>query len=333
MAKTRKHMRGGTTGDTLTPETVKNTNVNDPVDPDNENSPTDKDTNAKSTSLDAERPEDSPVKTHEEILNTEEETPIPTDPERAKMDDTIDADVREAAQDTLDTLKEVEETIAEVKKEASMLATDAKLVTNYATNEVAGIINEMVVALKDEGTQLSNLPNVTATVDQLAHVAVILSGPISGKHAQKLLRQTGTMVGIIVDSFPTEKLGNLVGQLSRITGEAVAESLRIASRGLPGAQTVAALDGVVGVATTTAGKVTPIATKAAVLFKSLYDKIKEAIKTIADGQKEISNNLNSTISQVGGAKRKISRHRRERWRITRRLNKHIKQFNATRRRS
>ncbi len=80
--------------------------------------------------------------------------------------------------------------------------------------------------------------------------------------------------------------------------------------------------------------------------KKVNDDIQNGVSQPATINPEnvLNNNMQNGIADMkqqnsiinitkGGAKRKISQYRRERRRITRRLNKHIRQFNATRRRS
>ena len=265
----------------------------------------------------------------------------------------ITNELREVAGEVMDIVDKAKKVGEEVIYGASNAATVVKQGTNYVINEAAGLAGEVIDAAKDEINLVTNLPNVNSAVEKAAAIGNVLAVPFSGPNATNFYKTTGKIAGVVVSAFPTQQIEKLAGDLADVagntTGKVISKVVKGVASSAPGGPAVVGILEAADVAAKGIEEVTPIAKEAASVATNTYDKVTKEVRAFADNKiptvdvsvptvhvpnvmpkmPEVSINKN----MVGGAKRKISQYRRERRRITRRLNKHIKQFNATRRRS
>jgi hypothetical protein len=265
----------------------------------------------------------------------------------------ITNELREVAGEVMDIVDKAKKVGEEVIYGASNAATVVKQGTNYVINEAAGLAGEVIDAAKDEINIVTNLPNVNSAVEKAAAIGNVLAVPFSGPNATNFYKTTGKIAGVVVSAFPTQQIEKLAGDLADVagntTGKVISKVVKGVASSAPGGPAVVGILEAADVAAKGIEEVTPIAKKAASVATNTYDKVTKEVRAFADNKMptvdvsvptvDVSNvmpkmpEVSINKNMVGGAKRKISQYRRERRRITRRLNKHIRQFNATRKRS
>jgi hypothetical protein len=252
-------------------------------------------------------------------------------------------EVRQATKEALVVINDIKTVGTDVINGATIATNFVKEETKELVGEAAELGGEAIDGIRTGLKEIVSQPSVHNMTERAASIGTVLipDGPKSKEFIDKL----GRITGYAVDAFPTEKIGALVQNIGNVVGNTAGKVIATVGTGVissapGGPAVVAALNGANLIADGV-DKFIPIAKRGGELAATTYNDVTAKMQEFADNTGNIIPDVPTpkipefsiNKNMVGGAKRKISQYRRERRRITRRLNKHIKQFNATRRRS